>query len=81
MHAHRAQSVGQGRRADEIKGGVDAVRVQFAHGRGDLPGVEQGVVDAVLLQEGEAVGLPGAWTAPCAAPGAQRAAAARPTEE
>jgi hypothetical protein len=30
MHAHRAQSVGQGRRADEVKGGVDAVRVQPA---------------------------------------------------
>src|SRR5215471_9998536 len=29
VHAHRAQGVGQGGRADQIKGGVGAVRVQF----------------------------------------------------
>jgi hypothetical protein len=42
VHAHRAQRVGQGRGADQIKGGVDAVWVQFAHGGRDLAGIEQG---------------------------------------
>ena len=56
MHAHRAQSVGQGRRATQIKGGVDAVRVQLAHGGRDLAGVEQGVIDTMLGQQGEAAG-------------------------
>src|ERR1700722_3649717 len=36
VHAHRAQRVGQGRRADEVKGGVDAVWVQLADGGRDL---------------------------------------------
>ena len=72
MHAHRAQSVGQGRRADQIKGGVDAVRVQLAHGGRDLAGVEQGVVDAVLLQQSEAAGPPGGGQHRGAAPCGQR---------
>ena len=59
MHAHRAQSVGQGRCAHQIKGGVDAVREQLAHGGRDLAGVEQRVVDTVLLQRSEAAGPPG----------------------
>jgi hypothetical protein len=56
LHAHRAQSVGQGRRANQIKGSVDAVRVQLVHGGRDLAGVEQGVVDAMLGQQGKAAG-------------------------
>ena len=44
-----AQRVGQGRRADEFEGGVHAVRVRCARTwRGDVPVVEERVVDAVL---------------------------------
>ena len=64
VHAYRAQSVGQCRRADQIKGRVDAVRVQLAHGGRDLAGVEQGMVDAVLLQQSQAARPAGWWTAP-----------------
>src|SRR5262249_32765501 len=38
VYAHRAQGVGQGGRADQIEGGVDAVRVQLAHGGRHLAG-------------------------------------------
>ncbi len=80
MHAHRAQSIGQGRRADQIKGGIDAVRVQFAHGGRDLAGVEQGMVDAVLLSKARrsARRVVDSTVAPRHL---ASAAAARPTEE
>ncbi len=72
VHPHRAQSVGQGRRADQIKAGVDAVRVQLPHGRRDLTGVEQSVVDTVLRQRRETVGPPGGGQYGGAAPRGQR---------
>ena len=72
VHAHRPQSVRQGRRADEIKGGVDAVRVQLAHGVRDLAGIEEWVVDPVLFQPSEPVGPPGGGQHRGAAPCGQR---------
>jgi hypothetical protein len=49
----------QGRRPDEVERGVDTVRIEVADGRRYLAGVEQGMVDTALRQEGEAVGPPG----------------------
>jgi hypothetical protein len=57
VHARRAQRVGQGRSADQFQRGIDAVRVQLAHGGRDPAGVEQGMVDTLLLQPREASGL------------------------
>lgn len=72
MHAHRAQGVGQGGRPDEIECGVDTVREEFAYGGRDLAGVEQGVVDAAVRQEGEAAGPARGGQHRGAAPGGQR---------
>ena len=45
MDARGAQRVGQGRRADEFEGGVDAVRHDRADAGGDGAAIEDQVVD------------------------------------
>ncbi len=72
VDADRAQGVGEGRGADEVEGGVDTVRVQLPYGGRHFAGVEQRVVDTVLLQRGEAVGAAGGGQHRGTAPAGQR---------
>ena len=72
MHAHLARRAGQGRRADEIKGGVGAAGYSPRPAGATSPMSSRGVVDAVLLQHGQAACPPGGGQHRGAAPGGQR---------